>query len=205
MTHPATAPLKTFAAILGCKPSYVTALKKAGRLVLTDDGKAVRVAESLARIEATRDPSMAGVAARHAQARGAELAAPAGGAVAPAAEQGGAVVPPKDPQDPDEPDSDESPDYQRWRARKERAVALREEMKLAEEAGELVRREDAAAVVASAFTTLRTTLESLPDSIAPVLAGEADETRVRALLTDEIEHALGNCATEVAKLGKREG
>lgn len=202
MTHPATAPLKTFAAILGCKPSYVTALKKAGRLVLTEDGKQVRVAESLARIEATRDPSMAGVAARHAQARGAELAAPAGGSVTPAAEQGGAVAP---PQDPDEPDADESPDYQRWRARKERAVALREEMKLAEEAGELVRREDAAAVVASAFTTLRTTLESLPDSIAPVLAGETDETRVRALLTDEIEHALGNCATEVAKLGKREG
>src|SRR5690348_2338572 len=42
-----------FAARLGCKRSYVTELRKAGRLVLTDDGK-VKVAESIARIEATR-------------------------------------------------------------------------------------------------------------------------------------------------------
>lgn len=39
MTHPSTATFTEFAAIHGCVKSHVTALRKAGRLVLTDDGK----------------------------------------------------------------------------------------------------------------------------------------------------------------------
>lgn len=191
MTHPATASFKEFAAIFGCKPSYVTELRKAGRLVLTDDGRAVRVAESLARIAATRDPSMQPVADRHAEARGMPLAAaPAG--------QGAAM------DAPDEDAGEQDPDFQKWKARKERAAALREEIRLGEEAGELIRRADAVAVVANAFTTLRTDLEALPDSIAPVLAGETDEGRVRILLAEEIEHALGNLSTSIGKLASKE-
>jgi hypothetical protein len=64
-----TATFLEFASRFGWKQSYVTQLKKDGRLALTGDGKAIRVAESLALIETTRDPSRAGVAARHAQAR----------------------------------------------------------------------------------------------------------------------------------------
>lgn len=195
MTHPATASLKDFAGIFGCRPSYVTELKKTGRLVLTEDGKRVCVAESIARIQATRDPAMQAVADRHTAARGVALAG-AGEHPAPEAEQGGA------PGD-DEPDAD-NPDYQRWKARKERAAALREEIRLGEEAGELIRRADATAVVSNAFTVLRTDLEALPDSIAPVLAGESDEGRVRVLLSEEIEHALGNLSTTIAKLGSKE-
>ena len=44
MTHPPTATFTEFAALHGCVKSHVTALRKAGRLVLTDDGKRVRVA-----------------------------------------------------------------------------------------------------------------------------------------------------------------
>lgn len=192
MTHPEIAPFKTFASIIGCRPSYVTELRKAGRLVLTEDEKAVRVAESIARIEATRDPAMKAVSDRHAAARGAELAT-----AAPAGEPGKQGDESLDNEDDAETGS---PDFQMWKARKERAVALREELRLGEEAKELIRRIDAVAVVSNAFVTLRTDLEALPDSIAPVLAGETDENRVRILLSEEIEHALGNLSAQIAKL-----
>lgn len=195
MTQPAVARFKDFADLIGCKPSYVTELRKAGRLVLTDDGRAVRVAESIARIEATRDPAMKAVADRHAAARGAALATQS----APGAEQGA------DDGDAPEESGEGSPDYQKWKARKERATALREEIRLGEDAKDYIRRADAAAVVGNAFVTLRTALEALPDSIAPVLAGESDEARVRILLSDEIEHALGNLSAELAALGSKQG
>ena len=50
-------------------PSYVTQLRKAGRLVLSADGKGVLVAESIKLIADTSDPSRAGVQARHAAQR----------------------------------------------------------------------------------------------------------------------------------------
>lgn len=193
MTYPGIATFKVFAEIIGCRPSYVTALRKSGRLVLTDDGRAVRVAESIARIEATRDPSRAGVADRHAAQRGAPLAI------------GADDVPGGEGDVPPEADSDGNPDYQRWKARRERAAALREEMRLGEETKDYIRRGDAAAVVADAFVMLRAALEAMPDNLAPVLAGEADEGRVRVLLAEEVESILGNCAAELRKLGQGEG
>lgn len=199
MTHPETATFSEFAAIHGCKPSYVTALRKAGRLVLSDDGKRVRVAESLARIAATRDPAMQAVADRHAAERGAALSAPA---VELLADEGDDIAGSAEAGDGDTAETD--PDFAKWRGRKERAAALREEMRLAEDAKEFVRRADAIAVVSNAFVTLRTDLEALPDSIAPVLAGETDEQRVRILLAEEIEQALGNLAINIGKLGARE-
>lgn len=196
MTNPETATFKAFAEHIGCKPSYVTELRKAGRLVLTDDGKAVLVAESIARIEATRDPSRAGVAERHAAQRGAPLAtADALPRAATAAGDGA------EGQDDDEDD----PKFQRWKARRERAAALREEIKLGEESKEYLRRTDAAAIVGNAFVMLRTSLEAMPDSVAPVLAGETDENRIRILLAEEVEHILGNCSAELAKLDQAKG
>lgn len=198
MTHPETSSFKEFAAIFGCKPSYVTELRKAGRLVLTDDGKKVRVAESLERIEATRDPAMAAVAARHAQERGAALAG------APSSAPSAAASAPAD-DDAFDGGDEGNPDFQRWKARKERAAALREELRLGEEAGDLVRRADAVAVAAQAFTSVRTAFEALPDSIASTLAGEPDESRVRILLADEIEHLLANLSTEISALQRKDG
>ena len=43
MTNAETASFAEFAKIQGCSKSYVTALRKSGRLVLTDDEKRVRV------------------------------------------------------------------------------------------------------------------------------------------------------------------
>lgn len=52
-----TATFRAFADILGVGRTYVTQLRHDDRLVLTGDGKRIRVAESIARIEATRDPA----------------------------------------------------------------------------------------------------------------------------------------------------
>lgn len=201
--HPATATFSEFASLHGCTKPYVTALRKAGRLVLTDDGKKVRVAESLARIEATRDPAMAAVAARHAQERGAALAGVPSST--PAATSPGLAPPPPADDDAFDGGDEGNPDYQRWKARKERAAALREELRLGEEAGDLVRIADAVAVAAQAFTSVRTAFEALPDSIASTLAGESDESRVRILLADEIEHLLANLSTEISALQRKDG
>src|SRR5690606_28339636 len=70
----------------GWKASYVTQLKAANRLVLTPDRRRVLVADSLRLIEDTRDPSKAGVAARHAAARGSANPSPS---IHLEAEQGG--------------------------------------------------------------------------------------------------------------------
>lgn len=191
MTTPETLGLKAFADHIGCKPSYITALKKAGRLVLTEDGKQVRVAESIARIEATRDPSMAGVAARHAQARGAELAA----AQQPEAGQGMAA-------DRVAETEKVGNTYQAARAVKERFLALAAKRDYEVSMGKLMPAEDVRHAIANAITVLRNDLENIPDSVAPVLASETDEARVRVLLADEIEHALSNLASRFAAIAK---
>lgn len=54
---PQSETLAAFAVRLGFKRSYVKLLRDQGRLVMSDDGKQVLVAESIDRIEATRDPS----------------------------------------------------------------------------------------------------------------------------------------------------
>ena len=160
-----------FARLRGIKPSYVTELAKAGRLVLTDDGKRVRVAESIASIEATRDPSKQAVADRHAAGRAAQSDAPA-----------------------DEPESISNPDYQAARAKREHYAAEREEMRYRQEAGELLVATEVAGALSSILTELRTRLETLPDTLGPQLAPVTDEQQVRARLADEIEVALGDVA-----------
>ena len=196
MPPPTTANNKDFAAIVGCKPSYVVALKRDGRLVLADDGKTILVPESLDRIEATRDPARSAVAKRHAALRGSHLGCDTGTQAPPS-------IPPEPPR-ADPAGEEDSPDYQQWRARRERAGALREEMRLAEEAKVLLRLEDVVTIVSNAFTTIRTDLEALPDSVAPVLAAEQDESRIRILLLEEIEQALGNLSTSIGQIGRQE-
>src|SRR5690606_2680291 len=68
---PETLGLREFADLLGVSPSYVTQLKRQGRQVLHEAGKRHRRAESQRLIADTRSPTKAGVAARHAAARGA--------------------------------------------------------------------------------------------------------------------------------------
>lgn len=198
MNLPETATAAEFARIAERKPSYITELKKAGRLVLTDDGKRIRVVESLERIAATRDPSKDGVAARHEAARQSAAGERAQAApVAPETASRGAG-------DGDEDDTQASAGYQHWRERSERAKALGLERENRLRDRELLEASEVVATIAAAVTTLRTRLESLPDILGPQLAAEVDEGRVRALMAETIEHALEETARQFTAMAKAE-
>jgi Spy/CpxP family protein refolding chaperone len=201
-TAPETLGFREFATRYGWKPSYVTELRKAGRLVLTEDGRRVRVAESLRLLEDTRDPSKAGVAARHAAARTAAAPSPS---ASPDAGQGA------DGDDDEGGDAPATPAtayndplaIRRARAQAEREEAalrkaLREEQ---QELGELLQRDDVLAVIADATTTLRTSLENLPTTLSASLAAETAEERCRVILANGIEHALEELSRKFRAVG----
>lgn len=190
MDKPETASLKEFARLLGgVKPGYVSQLKRDGRLVMAEDGKRVRVAESLQLIQDTRDPSKIGAARRHAAARAAEPDAP------PAA-----------PPETDDP-ADDALDglgrtFHEARARREHYQALEAKRAYEVAIGKVVDSREVANVVSGAVVTLRTRLESLPDLLAPQLVGLQDEARARALLAEAIEHALDEASRQFSALAK---
>lgn len=192
MTLPDTATFREFAGIAKFRPSYISQLKADGRLVLTDDGKRVRVAESLQRIADTKDPAKIGVAARHAAARAAaEADAPVSTESAPA------------PSGEAEAIADTGTlGFQHWRERSERAKALAAERENAIAEGKLVAAEEVAAAIVNHTALLRTRLEALPPILAPQLIAASDEAHARALLADAIEHALGEMARQFGDLVK---
>lgn len=145
---------KQFAELNGWSPSYVTKLGEQGRLVLTADGKKVRVAETLALIGNT-EGSRADVAQRHAEGRAAPGAFPGN---TPGADAGG--------------------DANLTQARRVKAIsearrlaalADQEEMNRDKQAGNLLAREDVDFVLNDYGATLRGLLENLADRLAPVV------------------------------------
>jgi hypothetical protein len=184
---PETASLREFAGYVPCKPSYVTELKRTGRLVL--DGKRVRVAESLQRIQDTSDPAKQAVAARHAAARA---------ATAPPPQDGGEGA--DDGSAPDQ--APQSSEFQRSRAEREKWAAKTAQLEYERNIGKLLDANDVEASAADAATVLRTSLESIPAELAPLLAPLTDETRVRTMLTERIEYALQECVRRFGLLAK---
>lgn len=186
--------------VLKRSPSYVTALLQDGRLVMAGEGKhaKVRVAESLARIEATRG-ARDDVAARHAANAGAEVPLP------PPGSENRPAAPPGDPWEQD------------WRgnraeseARKSKAQADQEEMKAAQMRGDLIAREDVDAAMRALGAAIRAALDVLPDQAAPVVAPVTALDEVHAILTDAKNNVLERFGQEVkrqqdelAKAGKK--
>lgn len=184
---PAESTLTDFALLANVRQSYASQLKADGRLVLTQDGKRVRVAESLERIRETADPSKAGVAARHAEARG-----------------GAAAVPPVSPAQAadDEPDDDDDEDaatpptgragsaFQVARALREQHMAELAGMDVAARRGELLDRDAVRAACSEAVTQFRTRLEGLATTLGPQLAPVTDEGRCTAMLAEYFGHVL---------------
>ena len=187
--------LRDFAKHIGKKQSYVTLLKQQDRLVLTADGK-VRVPESLARIKETSDPSKFAVAARHAAKRGGEGARAAETPPAPPAP---AVA---DESTPEAADLAGNTDYQASRARREYFEAKAKERDYLLSMGQLMRADEVVAAVTGAVATLRQRLESLPDILSPRLAAAQDEAGCRAILADELEHALEDTARQFTRIAK---
>lgn len=186
-----------FAKAMGWRPSYVTSLRHAGRLVLTADNLQVMVPESLQRIADTRDPSKAGVADRHAAARAARDAdhdadmpadddaihAPQG---RPAAGQGG----------------DDGNRYQRARAAKEQYLAMQAKLDYEERIGKLVDAQQVRAIAADMGATVRRRLESLPTVLA-AMVDERDRDRIHTLTTDHIEQTLSDLESAYARATAR--
>lgn len=194
---PATATFAEFARLARFKPSYVTQLKRDERLVLTEDGKAVKVPESLERIRETRDPGRQDVAERHASER--EITVPVPPAKLPEAESS------LDPEDYEEVDlGGAGPSYQRARAVKEHFLAMKEKRDYEISMGKLMDAEEVGAVVADAVTALRASLELIPDVYAAQLAAESGEASVRAVLADAIQHALEEASRQLAKLARED-
>lgn len=197
-----TATLSGFARALGCQPSYVTELKEAGRLVMAEGGKRVRVSESLALIRETADPAKAGVGARHAAKRG-----QGGPASAPVAQ-----APDNDAESAEEPtDSSVDPVEASHARRRSKAMAdkaeadarkaLREEQV---ELGQLLQAEAVEHAVRGAVVIFRAALENLPNTIAPELAAITDEGRIRVVLGEAFEHALEELARKFGAIAKSE-
>lgn len=179
---------KAFARILDRAPSYVTQLKDAGRLVMTDDGK-VDVDASLALIRDTADPAKDGVRARHAAARGHGEAAANGDDEAPT---------------DFEPQSSDAKRRAKALADAAELDARKKQREELLELGQLLQVDDVVAAVRGAATTLRNGLENLSNTLAPELAAESDEGKVRVILADAIEHALEELSRQFAAIVKVE-
>ena len=175
---------------LGFKPHYGHQLVKDGRFVLAPDGKRVLVAQSLARYNATKDPSKQGVADRHAAARAAA-------------------------DDSDDHDADSAPayrpaqgaseaavgnSYQQARAVKEKFLALEAKRAYEVAIGQLRDSREVEGLAATAMTELRIRLENLATTVAPMLTNQPDEAKVRALLQDQFAHALESASHHFARL-----
>ena len=192
MGLPETASFAEFATLGGWKKSWVTQLRRDGRLVLTDDQKRVRVAESFGLIKDTEDPSRSGVAARHAARRVGTAAA------------GQEAEPDPDDEEPALPNDGHARRRAKALADKEEALArkaLREEQV---EMGQLLVRDEVIAVVAEVVVRLRNRLEQLAPTLAPALAATTDESQVRVQLRDGIEEALHDLVKSFAALARAE-
>lgn len=136
-----------FARHIGVAKSYVTALKQAGRLVMSADGKQVEVEASIALIAKTADPNRDDVAQRHATQRETPAAPP-----------------------PAEHPSDKiGNSYQAARAVKEKYAALNAKLDYERNSGDLIPKVDVDFVLSDYGATLRGMMENLADRLAPVV------------------------------------
>ena len=187
MTTPApTCTLPEFAQRIGKTRTYAYELRKAGRLVMAPDGKQVLIAESLARYEATKDPSKQGVADYHAAARAGQGAAPEAAATTPA-----------DAPD-DEPERYSEYNFQDAKAKREYWAAEREHAQFQKEAGQLMEHTEVVAAFAQAGTDLRQKLERWHSILPPQLAGR-DEATIRSALQEQTERILADLSDHFAR------
>lgn len=189
---PETANFSEFAKIIRRRSSYVTQLRKDDRLVLTGNKRRVEVAESIARIEQTGDPSKQGVADRHEAARqnadgDAAISEPLPQA-STAVDYGGDRI---------------SSTYQDSRAVRERYLAMEAKRAYEEAVGKLMQADEVQSAVAKAVSTMRVQFENLPATLGPQLAPITDESQVRAVLTQAVEHILEETYRNLTKLSTR--
>lgn len=166
-----------FAAHLGKTRAHVAHLKNDGRLVM--NGDQVDVEATMKLIEDTSDPSKAGVVARHEQEREQKQNNPMD------SQQGLA-----------------GSAYQQARAMREKYAAMQAKLAYEKEVGLLLEANGVRLAVADGDAIIRNRLEALPDILAPQLASEKDEQKIRRLLTDHIETILAGLSKTFGGMAK---
>lgn len=191
MTNPNTMSIGQFNTHMGYRGRYAYQLAKEGRLVFAPDGKHVLVAESIKRIEATRDPSRQGVADRHAKERGYSVSTqgtPDNGLQGETAANQGAA-------------SADSYQYQDAKAKKEHYAALREEAAYRKEMGELMDAGEVLGAFADAGAKVAGVLDALPATVGPMLVGQSQEEVMR-ILAEQMDIARAEMSTALTKLAQ---
>ena len=189
--QPATLGKKAFAEFLGVAPSYVTALVKAGRVVLDGEGRAaqIKVAETLALLESTTGGRF-DVARRHAAAR---IGRDKNGAGISQSRSTSETIAKRDADDPRDERLVDA------KTRKESAQADQEEMKAAQMAGNLIAREDNDAAMRFLGAAVRAAMEVFPDQTAPIVCAVTDLNETHALLTDACRNVLADIGAAIER------
>lgn len=167
-----TATQSEFAAILGKDKSYVTRLKQAGRLVMSDG--LVDVEKSQALIAATADPS------RNATA------------LLPASDQQQSGLDSRN-------ETHVGDSYQTSKAVNEKYKALTAKLEYERASGKLVEADAVRLFAADLGATFRGALEILPDRIAAELVPLSDIDAVRAVLVEAFEQVLLDLSQKIEK------
>lgn len=162
---------KDFAAIRGVSEPMVSRWKAKGRLVMTEDGQRVCVAESVALLERTLDPARGGDRSGKAHAI---HALPPPASVHRAKESRSSD---RDPSAYHDAAADE---------KRERAAILR--LERLELEGKLVFRDQVEREAQARSAQARDALTSMTDRLATQLAAESDIEKVRQLLDAEVRH-----------------
>jgi hypothetical protein len=192
---PETMTQAAFAEHLGVNRAYVTRLKRAGRLVMTDDGKRVLVEASKQRIAATRGQRF-DVEQRWEDQRGDDGPKPQS-AAAPVV-VGEPVI---------DDGADEALDVdsiglrtRRAAMRKAEADAAIAERKAAADAGEWLARAAVERDLAAAVGVILNAWAGVPDRLSAQLAATTDADTARAILLDEVERVQATVHRELSAL-----
>jgi len=156
----------------GWQPSYVNKLVKQGVIPLRKSQ--IDPVEADAAIARHRDPA-------RRQGKAQSLKNP---------EQEATRLVAPDLVEPDEAELDGSVSYARARAVRETYRARREKVLYEQLQGRLLEAEDVKSAAFSKARIARDSLLNIPDRIAAVLAAEADQEKIHALLSSEIRQAL---------------
>lgn len=97
----------------------------------------------------------------------------------------------------------DAPEIATERARLLAAQATREELRLAEEQGALVRADAVRDALANAYIMVRDNILNIPARVAAKLAAESDVAKVHTVLYDELHAALTALAAASAKIASQ--
>jgi len=170
-----------FARLLGLAPSYITALSKAGRIVLDGEGRGalVKVKESIALMNET-EGGRPDVAMRNAVERNEK----------------------KSSASTDGEFKSVGASYQTARAVREKYAALTAKAQYETMIGNLIEREDVDACLRFIGATVRSLMDSFPDQNAPVLCAETDIHEIHAMLTDACRAVLEDIGLAIERQKK---